>query len=121
VRFLYMRRRILLAAFSLTPNAARVARFLHRRKRILLAAAAAFPVIVVLASVAVAGFALRLRWIQTHRRAGEVGCPACGSSDLRDSLPGGPLDRILGWCLCMPFRCRKCHERFYLYVQRKAG
>jgi hypothetical protein len=85
------------------------------RERILVAAVA-IPVIALLTAV---GTMARLGWIHTHRRAGEVGCPRCGFSNIRRSMTRGLLDRIFARFLCMPFRCRVCRKRFYLYVEQK--
>ncbi len=42
-------------------------------------------------------------------------CPKCGWSNVRHSLPDGPVDTLLGLMLLVPYRCRDCRHRFFQF------
>ena len=42
-------------------------------------------------------------------------CPKCGEASAHRSHRNGIKDRALGWFSQIPYRCRKCHIRFYAY------
>ena len=44
---------------------------------------------------------------------GKFRCPSCGGLDIRKSRRGGPFDSIMLLFDRTPFRCRRCHRRFY--------
>ena len=46
-------------------------------------------------------------------------CPRCFGRDVRPSRKGGFLDSLMGKLRRTPFRCRGCHNRFYVYIPRK--
>ena len=45
-------------------------------------------------------------------------CPRCFGRDVRPSRKSGILDSLMGKLRRTPFRCRGCHNRFYIYVLR---
>jgi len=45
-------------------------------------------------------------------------CPRCFGRDVRPSRKSGFLDSIMAKLRRTPFRCRGCHNRFYIYVPR---
>jgi len=46
-------------------------------------------------------------------------CPKCFGRDVRHSQHRGVLDTIMEKFSRAPFRCRGCHNRFYVYVHRE--
>jgi hypothetical protein len=82
-------------------------------------AGAVISVILLLAGIVLMGLAVCLAWVHLYRRADEVGCSRCGSNDIRRCLSRGLLDHIVARAFCMPFHCRACRKRFYLYVPPK--
>ncbi|HTX34735.1 MAG TPA: hypothetical protein VME43_06935 [Bryobacteraceae bacterium] len=42
-----------------------------------------------------------------------IRCPSCGGSDIRRSLPRGPIDYVFMKLGKKPVRCRGCERRFY--------
>ena len=45
-------------------------------------------------------------------------CPRCFGRDVRPSRKGSFLDSIMEKLRRTPFRCRGCHNRFYVYIPR---
>jgi hypothetical protein len=45
-----------------------------------------------------------------------IRCPTCGGSDIRRSLPRGPVDYVLIKLGRTPLRCRLCERRFYRVI-----
>lgn len=45
-------------------------------------------------------------------------CPRCFGRDVRPSRRGGFLDSIMEKLRRTPYRCRGCHNRFYVYIPR---
>jgi hypothetical protein len=46
-------------------------------------------------------------------------CPKCFGRDVRPSQHRGVLDTIMGKFSRDPYRCRGCHNRFYVYIHRE--
>jgi len=45
-----------------------------------------------------------------------IRCPRCGRTDVRRSLPRGPIDHIFMKLGKVPLRCRGCEHRFFRAV-----
>jgi len=46
-------------------------------------------------------------------------CPRCFGRDVRPSRRGSFLDSVMGKLRRAPYRCRGCHNRFYVYIPRE--
>ena len=46
-------------------------------------------------------------------------CPKCFARDVRPSRRGGFLDSLMEKFRRIPYRCRGCQNRFYVYIPRE--
>ena len=46
-------------------------------------------------------------------------CPRCFGRDVRRSLHRGFIDNIMKMIHRSPYRCRGCHNRFYVFIARE--
>ena len=42
-------------------------------------------------------------------------CPKCSEPDAHRSHRHGLKDQVWGWFSMIPYRCKKCHVRYYAY------
>jgi len=50
---------------------------------------------------------------RSRRASKKLSCPYCGSPTLHASSPKGPLDGLLSYWDCAPYRCEVCFGRHY--------
>ena len=46
----------------------------------------------------------------------QVTCPKCSEPAAHRSHRRGLKDRVWGWFSMIPYRCKKCHIRYYAYL-----